>query len=153
MDISIGKSNLEEAPVLVEIYNAAFYHDYIRFGSCPGYGHTVEDMKKSIQNNYKFTIYVDKKPVGAISLSNEGNGIYHIGCLCVIPQYQGKGIGTKSIKFIEEEFTDWKELTLETPADKEENVDFYCKKGNFQIVKEIMDGNTKLYCFSKKNKL
>ncbi|NLL94114.1 MAG: GNAT family N-acetyltransferase [Clostridiales bacterium] len=28
------------------------------------------------------------------------NGEYYIGCLCVIPSYQKKGIGTQAIKYI-----------------------------------------------------
>lgn len=150
MNIIFKNSDLEEAEILIEIYNKAFYDDYIRFNGCPGYGHTVEEMKKSIMENNKFTIYADGNPIGALSISDKGNGKYHVGCLCVIPEYQHKGIGSKAVQFILETFKNWNEITLETPAEKEENVNFYTKKCGFKIVDEITEDKTKLYCFSLK---
>lgn len=44
-----------------------------------------------------------------------------VGCLCVIPEFQGKGIGTQAIKFIKAFYSDWEEFTLITPDDKLEN--------------------------------
>lgn len=147
MNITFKKSVLEEAGMLIKIYNQAFYDDYIRFNGCPGYGHTLEEMQKSILENNKFIIYADNNPVGVISVSDKSNGSYHVGCLCVIPEYQHKGIGTKAVQFIKQMFHDWNEITLETPAEKKENVEFYTKKCGFHIIGTIMDGKTKLYCF------
>lgn len=70
--------------------------------------------------------------------------------MCVIPEYQHKGIGTKAIQFLLETFKDWSEITLETPAEKEENVNFYTKKCGFEIIDEIIEDKTRLYCFSLK---
>ena len=39
----------EDAERLIEIYNAAFYSDYLRYGTCPGYGLTKELMEESIR--------------------------------------------------------------------------------------------------------
>ena len=51
--------------------------------------------------------------------------MYEVGCLCVIPEYQGKGIGTQAIRFVKSIYEDWERLTLVTPIDKKENVKFY----------------------------
>ena len=40
MNISYRKANIEVADLLIEIYNAAFYSDFIKYGECPGYGKT-----------------------------------------------------------------------------------------------------------------
>ena len=44
-------------------------------------------------------------------------------------------------------YSDWKKITLVTPADKEENVKFYTQKCGFRIEKTEMDGHVKVYCF------
>lgn len=33
--------------MLIEIYNASFYDDYIKYGECPAYGRTRESMESS----------------------------------------------------------------------------------------------------------
>jgi ribosomal protein S18 acetylase RimI-like enzyme len=74
-------------------------------------------------------------------------GIYEVGCLCVVPEYQGKGIGTKAIKFVTSYYEDWNKFTLITPIDKTENVKFYTEKCGFEIVSTEMDGNVKVARF------
>ena len=67
MEIEFRKAKTADAEVLIDIYNAAFYSDYVRYGECPAYGRTVEMMKQSILNYPKFLIVCDDKPVGCIS--------------------------------------------------------------------------------------
>ena len=38
MKIDYRKANAEDAELLIGIYNAAFYRDYLKYGTCPGYG-------------------------------------------------------------------------------------------------------------------
>ena len=70
-----------DAKLLVDIYNAAFYSDFIKYGECPAYGRTISDMEKSIERFPKTIILCDKKPIGVISIQNKGNGNYYIGWL------------------------------------------------------------------------
>lgn len=37
MEIEYRKANIEDAELLIGIYNVAFYSDYIKYGECPGY--------------------------------------------------------------------------------------------------------------------
>ena len=70
-----------------------------------------------------------------------------VGCLCVIPEYQGKGIGTQAIRFVKTFYEDWERLTLVTPIDKKENVKFYTEKCGFCIESTERDGNVELFRF------
>lgn len=140
----------EDADMLIDIYNASFYDDYIQYGECPAYGKTRENMEASIEKVPKHIIYSDDIPVGVISAENKGGGEYYLGCLCVIPGYQSKGIGTQAVKFMLEYYTDWKTFTLITPEDKMENVNFYTKKCGFTIDGTEMDGNVKVVHFLMK---
>ena len=74
------------------------------------------------------------------------NGVYEVGCLYVLPEYQGKGIGTQAIRFVKTFYEDWKRITLVTPADKK-NVKFYTEKCGFRIESTERDGNVELVRF------
>ena len=151
MDIQIKKATTEDAEVLVDIYNKAFYEDFVKYGECPGYGKSVNDMEKSINETSKYIAFVGKNPVGAISVSKKDDGLYYLGALCVIPGYQRMGIGHKLLEFFKEQNKDWKKIELVTPTDKERNISFYTKKCGFEIGSEEMDGMVKVYHFSLNN--
>ena len=58
MDLQIRKANPEDAEILIKIYNEAFYEDYVRYGECPAYGRSVDDMKKSMLRKTLTTIII-----------------------------------------------------------------------------------------------
>ena len=144
MNLIYKKADITDAPCLIEIYNTAFYDDYVRYGECPGYGKTKESMEYSIIHFPKHMIMKDGIPIGAVSFENRSNGEYCLSCLCVIPRFQGLGIGTKVIQDFLMIYTDWKKITLVTPADKSENISFYTKRCGFQITEKLMDGNVEV---------
>ena len=74
-------------------------------------------------------------------------GVYEVACLCVVPEFQGKGIGTQAIQFLKTYLKDWKRLTLVTPIDKKENVKFYTEKCGFHMESAEMDGTVELTRF------
>lgn len=149
MKIEYRQAVTEDAELLINIYNASFYDDYIRYGSCPGYRQTKEMMEESISKYLKHIILCDNKPAGCVSCIKRGNGVYEVGCLCVIPEYQGKGIGTQTMQFVKTILEDWKTLTLVTPIDKKENVKFYTEKCGFRIESTERAGNVELARFLK----
>ena len=67
MKIEFKQADTTDAELLVEIYNASFYNDYMKYGECPAYGKTKEAMEKSIINYPKFLILCDGSPVGCVS--------------------------------------------------------------------------------------
>ena len=147
MEITFRNAETKDAELLIEIYNAAFYADYIRYGECPAYGRTKEAMEQSVIDFPKFVIVCDGKDVGCISCKEMEKGTYEVGCLCIIPEYQGKGIGTAAMKFAKAHYDGWKKFTLVTPVDKEENVKFYTEKCGFDIQSTEMDGSVKVVRF------
>ncbi len=144
MKIEFRQAAMTDAELLIEIYNASFYKDYIKYGECPGYGKTKEVMEKSIINNTKFLILCNGKPVGCVSCKKREKKVYEVCCLCVIPEFQGKGIGTRAIEFVKSFYEDWDKFTLITPIDKSENIKFYTEKCGFDIVSTERDGNVEV---------
>ena len=61
MEIKYQKAKTEDAKLLIDIYNASFYSDYIKYGECPAYGKTEPTMEQSILNYPKFIILYNKK--------------------------------------------------------------------------------------------
>ena len=147
MEIEYRKADIGDAERLVEIYNASFYSDYIKYGECPAYGRTKEMMEQSIIDYPKFLIIYNGNAVGCISCRKLTKGTYEVGCLCVIPEFQGRGIGTAAMNFAKSYYSDWKKFTLITPIDKTENVRFYTEKCGFAIHSEEMDGNVRVVRF------
>ena len=147
MKIEFRKAGIADAELLIEIYNASFYSDYLRYGECPAYGRSAEKMRQSIIDYPKFLIVCDSRPVGCISCKALEKGIYEVGCLCVIPEFQGKGIGTAAMEFAKSYYRDWSRFTLVTPADKKENVRFYTEKCGFDIRSVEMDGSVRVARF------
>lgn len=141
------KAETADAELLIRIYNSSFYSDFIKYGECPAYGKTTEEMKHSIAVYPKFLIFCQEKAVGSISCKQVQKGVYEIGCLCVIPEFQGQGIGTSAIEFVKSYYSDWICFTLVTPADKSENIRFYKEKCGFRIQDTEMDGNVKVVRF------
>ena len=147
MTIEYRKAETTDAEMLINIYNASFYSDYMRFGSCPGYGKTIEMMEASIRDHPKYIILCDNKPVGCVSCKMQEMRVYEITSLCIVPEYQGKGIGTQAVRFVKTLYEDWEKITLVTPVDKKENVKFYTEKCGFRIVSTETDGNVELARF------
>lgn len=145
--IEFRKADAADADLLIDIYNASFYDDYVKYGECPAYGRTKEMMEQSIMDVPKFLILYDVRPVGSISCKTLENGVYEVGCLCVIPEFQGKGIGTAAMEFAKNCYDDWTRFTLKTPADKSENIRFYTDRCGFEIQFFEMDGNVKVARF------
>lgn len=147
MQLEYKRAVKKDADLLINIYNTAFYDDYVRYGECPAYGKTRDRMEQSIELFPKYIVSCDDIPVGVISFENKGSGNYYLGCLGIVPEYQGKGIGTRAFQYMLTICSDWKRITLVTPSDKVENIRFYTEKCGFHIGEKEMDGNVEVLNF------
>ena len=140
-------ADISDADVLVKIYNSAFYDDFIRYGQCPAYGRSRENMEQSVKDYPKIIAYDQGMPIGVISYKEEGPGKYYIGCLAVLKEEQGRGVGTQLLKHFMSEHPDWNEITLVTPKDNERNIRFYTERFGFKITGEEDDGKVTVLWF------
>ena len=141
---------LSDAETLVGIYNSAFYDDFLRYGQCQAYGRSKESMEQSILDYPKTIAYDQDKPVGVISYKEEAPGKYYIGCLAVVKEEQGRGIGTSLMEYFLSEHPDWNELSLVTPKDNDRNIRFYTERFGFDIVGEELDGVVTVLWFRRR---
>lgn len=147
MELEYKKAEMNDVQMLIDIYNSAFYDDYLKYGECPAYGHTKESMEKNLETFPKIIAFFQNSAVGVVSYQNKGNGEYYIGCLGVKKEHQGQGVGTLLMKKFMAECSDWKMLTLVTPIDKAENIRFYTERFGFKIIGEEKDSSVVVYQF------
>ncbi len=64
-----------------------------------------ENFINQVKEN-AYIIQYDNKDIGFYNGESLENGNYEIGNICIIPEYQGKGIGTKILKDMLEKYSD-----------------------------------------------
>lgn len=138
MKIEFVRATEADAAELVKVQDQSFLEDYLKYGQCPGYGRSVESMKASMQKNTQFKIIADGQIIGKVS-GHVADNHAHLDCLCVIPEFQHKGIGQRAVSFMESQFPGVYCWSLKTPKDKLRNVTFYQKCG-YIIEDEMQDG-------------
>ena len=72
-------------------------------------------------------------PVGVLSYERRDDGIVYLGCLCIVPEMQGRGLGTRAFAHMLEECPEVHRFELVTPADKAQNIAFYTRKCGCRI--------------------
>ena len=113
-----------------------------------GDGPTLEQTKLAMDHTlFRISIYDGKKIIAMARMIGDIGLDFYIKDVVVIPEYQGKGIGTEAIKFVTSYYKDWNQFTLITPMDKTENIKFYTEKCGFKIVSTETDGNVKVVRF------
>ena len=90
MELVYRRAEKKDVQILIDIYNSAFYDDYMKYGECPAFGHTKESMEKNLEKYPKIIAYFQNVPVGVVSYQNRGDGEYYIGCLGVKKEHQGQ---------------------------------------------------------------
>lgn len=152
MNLSFEKALEQDAAELIYVLNLSFYEDFIRFGECPGYNVSLEDMKQRIRDSFHYKIILDGRIIGDISVRTKGDNQYWLGCLAIIPEFQNRGIGSKAIKFLGREFPNAIFWGLDTPIQKAGNCHFYEKMGFVGIEDKMHSEKVTLRIYEKKMK-
>jgi hypothetical protein len=96
-----------------------------------------------------YNIIADEHVVGNVSFHSKGDEHFWIGCIAVIPEYQDKGIGSKTIKYLETEYPDAKIWELETPVQNYRNCRFYEKCGFVKADEKVHSEKITLRIYKK----
>lgn len=114
----------KDVPLLTDLYDRAFLEDFQRYGQCPGYGRSQEQMRDSLRRVPKQILLFGGVPVGVLSHERRDDGSVYLGCLCIVPEMQGRGLGTRAFAHMLEECPEVHRFELVTPADKVQNIAF-----------------------------
>ncbi|MEA4920034.1 MAG: GNAT family N-acetyltransferase [Clostridiaceae bacterium] len=138
MDIVIERANVNDSKQLIDVQNKSFYEDYEKYGNCPAYNEPEERILELIENNIVYKILADGEIIGDIIIRIRENQNYYLRVIAVIPEYWNQGIGSKAMKYIEENNPEAKKWSLITPHQSFRNHHFYEKIG-YKKVGEIID--------------
>jgi len=149
MQLTFREAQWQDAQTLIALYNAAFYDDYMKYGECPAYGRSKDEMEVSILRFPKLIACYDGQPVGVISGQLVDEKTYEIGCLCVHPDFQRRGIGAALFDKFLADHDIWKCITLITPADNEANIRFYQEKCGMTVGETEINGKVEMIRLQK----
>ena len=148
MHIQFESASLEDADILISVQNQSFHSDFVQYGVCPGYNRSHDSMVESISLHHVYKILCDGTVVGDIIVRDKGNETFYLGCICVIPGYENKGIGQLAMQFVDACFPAARHWSLETPSDKLKNHYFY-KKHGYEVTKEYDVEGVRISFFEK----
>ncbi len=147
----------EDIPILTDIMTRTFDDDTQKHlgelkGGPPGYdtGEFFQQWMIEQEKSTGYKIILDDKIIGAfiVFISDLGKNI--LGTIFIDPDYQNKGIGTKTWKYIEEMYSGAISWILNTPGWAKRNHHFYEKKCGFKKIDERPEeGVGTLFIFQK----
>lgn len=100
--------------------------------------YTIDMIKRDIINNHVFIVELENIVIGnfILTLDEENDSIY-LGKLAIIPNYEGQGIGSRCLEFIEKYAKEQnvKYIKLDVYEKSIDAIRFY-KKNNYKIIGE-----------------
>ena len=147
--IKFEKALESDATKLVEIQKRAFLVDVDVCGEGP-LGYNSENYQIQIMNSHIYNkILEGDLIIGGFYVRSLCNGLYEIVRLFIDTVYQGKGIGSKALDFIENMFDDLKILELEASGFRKDNHIFYENRGYIKIGEVKYSDNGYSYKYQK----
>lgn len=147
MDIELVKAGIDDANDLLNIQRKCFKPLYERYHDDPGspYTESIERMLLKIAqiNGAYYKIIYQGTTIGGIRVYEKEKGHFRLGIMYVLPEYQGKGIGQKSIAMAENLSPEAESWELDCPEDLEINRHCYEKAG-YKLTGKIETVNDKL---------
>jgi ribosomal protein S18 acetylase RimI-like enzyme len=149
MNITIEKAILSDASKLIEVQNASFEEDVIRYSECPAYNESLEKMQEMIKTLLVYKIMANGEIIGDLIIRRCLNKEYYIRVLSVIPEYQNKGVGAETLDYIFKAYPDALKWTLITPKTSIRNCYFYEKLGFQKVGEEVKSEKLTLNVYLK----
>jgi ribosomal protein S18 acetylase RimI-like enzyme len=140
-ELGLDRAKPADADELAEISRRAFHSDVncggVGEGGPPGYD--SPQWQKFIMGKGKyFKFLLDGKLIGGAIVFPQGRGHFHLGRIFLDPACHRKGLGTKAMRLVMEEFPSAEKWSLETPPWNTRTRAFYLQQG-FRIVGETQD--------------
>ncbi|MFD0047978.1 GNAT family N-acetyltransferase [Actinomycetes bacterium NPDC127524] len=137
MNLQLRRTKLEEADVLLNIQQAAFKDDLLRYGdfSTSPAAETKRMLAHRIRYSHHYTIIADGRIAGGVDIMKITKHHYRLFRIFLDTAFQNKGLGEKVMMLAEGKFPDVVMWSLNTPQDNQRNRHFYEKLG-YELVGE-----------------
>jgi RimJ/RimL family protein N-acetyltransferase len=152
MDITLVKAEEKDAGSLLAIQREAFMpllEKYKDYDTNPA-AEDIEKVYKRLnnRNGVFYKILFNNQLVGAINIIwREGQAIYKISPMFILPEYQGMGIAQESIKIAEGYYPQAVRWELATIKEEEGNCHLYEKMGYVRTgeIRKLNENTTLLF--------
>jgi L-amino acid N-acyltransferase YncA len=127
--IEIMKANVADVDKIIAARVDAFSNEVILYGGGPADYDNRDALLSLFETRDFYKVIEDGVIIGGMTCDDLGNNTKYIGMVFVTKEYQGKGIGTKAMNFLFNEFPDVMLWKLTTPYLSYKNHHFYEKLG------------------------
>ena len=151
-DIRLSAASQADYPVLIDVVHKAFEPDKRRFGQGPDFYEDPAALLPLLraEDGCVRKLCLGEKTVGLIVTFAKTPTARWLGCICLLPEWQGWGYGTRALELLEEAYPNVTQWGLDTPAVNTLNLRFYQKAG-YRIVGENENpGGPKLAVLEKR---
>jgi N-acetylglutamate synthase-like GNAT family acetyltransferase len=150
MDITIRRSSSSDIDRLLEIQKEAFAEDYKLYEDheTTPVNETKEKLNENMKHSIHYTIWSNEMIIGGIDIRQKGNALL-LDKLFLANEYQNKGIGSKIMHLMEDEFPQIKIWRLYTPYLNTKNHHFYEKLGYKKIGEIQLTEKLSLFKYEK----
>ncbi|MDP4088786.1 MAG: GNAT family N-acetyltransferase [Bacillota bacterium] len=150
MNIVFKPSEPADAEQIILAKADAFKEEVKLYGRGPTDKSPVEKEREFIENaqgnNFSYILLENGKKIGGVGVVDKGSGEFYLKHIYVALDYQNKGIGSRIMNFLDNQFPEAAIWTLETPYLSYRNHHFYEKHG-FVKVGETEPGEDGFYLF------
>jgi GNAT superfamily N-acetyltransferase len=148
MDLSFETITETDIPELTDVMTRAFDDDAQRHlgegkGGPPGYddGGFFQEWLFPYEESKGYKVLLDGRIVGGLIVWILDGGDNILGTIFVDPDYQDRGIGTRTWAFVEATYPDTRSWKLGTPSYAIKNHHFYEKCGFVKVDEESVEGH------------
>ena len=150
--VSLGKAYAEDARSLAAISQRSFDSDLDLGapgpGGPPGYADPQWQRRMMRMGDYH-TLLVDDDLVGGAIVLRKGPGEYELARIFIDPARHRRGIGSRSMMLLHEQYPDARRWTLDTPAWNPRTRRFYEGLGFVEYGRRMVGDGFELVLFEK----
>lgn len=151
-NIYIEKALIQDAAEILKLQKLA-YQSEIEIYNDPYLPPAIQTLEE-IQTEFKFRIFlkllIGNQLIGSVRV-HEKDGTVYIGKLIVHPDWRGRGLGQKLMRFVETLFPNAERFELFTGHKSERNLYLYQKLGYRIFKREKADDNLEIVYMEKLN--
>lgn len=136
---------------LRDIGHQAFAEDKLAYGQGPDIYENPEFLRPLLsEGGVVRKLMREDTPIGLTVTFRRTPTSCWLGCLCILPAWQGRGLGGQALRLLEAAYPEVCQWALDTPAANPRNRHFYEKAGYREIERDVTDEGLELVVFEKR---
>ena len=137
--------------ILRDIGHQAFEEDKLAYGQGPDIYENPDFLRPLLaEDGVVRKLMAGDTPIGLTVTFMRTPTSCWLGCLCLLPTWQGRGLGGQALRLLEAAYPDVCQWALDTPAANPRNRHFYEKAGYREIERNMTDEGLELVVFEKR---